>query len=31
MSDAELKDFLKDVYTSKEITSIIDALNKELL
>ena len=31
MNDAELEDFLIKVYRSGEITSIIDALNKELL
>lgn len=31
MSDAELEDFLIKVYRSEEITSVIDALNKELL
>ena len=31
MSDAELEDFLTKVYRSEEITSVIDALNKELL
>ena len=31
MNDAELEDFLIKVYRSGKITSIIDALNKELL
>ena len=30
MNDAELEDFLTKVYRSEEVTSIIEALNKEL-